>query len=76
MSDYVPLWTIELVCCALTLSVLDIARSSFPDQPLFPNARGGRLSAHGVHYLLAKHVAGIAPANVELGGAALLALSR
>jgi site-specific recombinase XerD len=28
-----------------------------PDQPLFPNARGGRLSAHGVHYLLAKHVA-------------------
>ena len=28
-----------------------------PNQPLFPNARGGRLSAHGVHYLLAKHVA-------------------
>ena len=27
-----------------------------PDQPLFPNARGGRLSAHGVHYVLAKHV--------------------
>ena len=27
------------------------------DQPLFPNARGGRLSAHGVHYLLPKHVA-------------------
>jgi site-specific recombinase XerD len=27
------------------------------DQPLFPNARGGRLSAHGVHYLLDKHVA-------------------
>jgi site-specific recombinase XerD len=27
------------------------------DQPLFPNARGGRLSAHGVHYLLHKHVA-------------------
>jgi hypothetical protein len=27
------------------------------DQPLFPNAHGGRLSAHGVHYLLAKHVA-------------------
>ena len=31
-----------------------------PDQPLFPNARGGHLSAHGVHYLLAKHV-GVAP---------------
>lgn len=27
-----------------------------PDQPLFPNAHGGRLSAHGVHYLLSKHV--------------------
>jgi site-specific recombinase XerD len=26
-------------------------------QPLFPNAQGGRLSSHGVHYLLAKHVA-------------------
>lgn len=25
-------------------------------QPLFPNARGGRLSGHGVHYLLSKHV--------------------
>jgi site-specific recombinase XerD len=28
-----------------------------PDQPLFPNARGAHLSSHGVHYLLAKHVA-------------------
>jgi site-specific recombinase XerD len=28
-----------------------------PEQPLFPNANGGRLSSHGVHYLLAKHVA-------------------
>jgi site-specific recombinase XerD len=27
-----------------------------PGQPLFPNARGGRLSSHGVHYLLGKHV--------------------
>ena len=27
------------------------------NQPVFPNARGGPLSAHGVHYLLAKHVA-------------------
>ena len=26
-------------------------------QPVFPNARGGRLSAHGAQYLLAKHVA-------------------
>ncbi|MGH8636458.1 MAG: site-specific integrase [Burkholderiales bacterium] len=26
------------------------------NQPLFPNARGGKLSAHGVHYLLNKHV--------------------
>jgi site-specific recombinase XerD len=33
-----------------------------PDQPLFPNAHGGRLSSHGVHYLLAKHV--IAAAEV------------
>ncbi len=28
-----------------------------PDQPVFPNARGGPLSSHGVHHLLAKHVA-------------------
>ena len=27
------------------------------DQPVFPNARGGPMSSHGVHYLLAKHVA-------------------
>lgn len=27
------------------------------DQPVFPNARGGPLSSHGVQYLLAKHVA-------------------
>jgi site-specific recombinase XerD len=27
------------------------------NQPLFPNARGGSLSSHGVHYLLSKHVA-------------------
>ncbi len=26
-------------------------------QPVFPNARGGPLSPHGVHYLMAKHVA-------------------
>lgn len=26
------------------------------DQPVFPNAQGGRLSSHGLQYLLAKHV--------------------
>ncbi|MEO8936647.1 MAG: site-specific integrase [Burkholderiaceae bacterium] len=31
--------------------------SRAPDQPLFPNARGGSLSSHGGQYLLAKHVA-------------------
>jgi site-specific recombinase XerD len=30
------------------------------DQPLFPNARGGRLSAHGLQYVLHKHVAAAA----------------
>jgi site-specific recombinase XerD len=30
------------------------------DQPVFPNARGSRLSAHGVQYLLSKHVAAAA----------------
>jgi site-specific recombinase XerD len=38
-----------------------------PDQPVFPNARGGQLSAHGVHYLLAKHVAVAARACPSLG---------
>jgi site-specific recombinase XerD len=28
-----------------------------PDQPVFPNGKGGVLSSHGVHYLLSKHVA-------------------
>ncbi len=28
-----------------------------PSQPLFPNASGGRLSSHGMQYILAKHVA-------------------
>jgi site-specific recombinase XerD len=32
-------------------------RSGHPDDPLFPNARGGFLSRDGVEYLLAKHVA-------------------
>lgn len=36
------------------------------DQPLFPNAQGGRLSAHGVHYLLSKHVASAAKACPSL----------
>ena len=26
------------------------------NQPIFPNARGGKMSSHGVHYLLNKHV--------------------
>jgi site-specific recombinase XerD len=38
-----------------------------PDQPLFPNARGGHLSAHGVHYLLAKHVAAATRTCPSLG---------
>jgi site-specific recombinase XerD len=32
-------------------------RSGQPEDPLFPNARGGFLSRDGVEYLLAKHVA-------------------
>jgi site-specific recombinase XerD len=35
-------------------------------QPLFPNAQGGRLSAHGVQYLLAKHVAKAAATFLSL----------
>ncbi len=35
-------------------------------QPVFPNAQGGRLSAHGVQYLLAKHVATAATACPSL----------
>lgn len=38
-----------------------------PDQPVFPNARGGRLSAHGVHYLVAKHVAAATRTCPSLG---------
>ncbi len=37
-----------------------------PGQPLFPNARGGRLSSHGVHYLLSKHVSAAAEACPSL----------
>lgn len=37
-----------------------------PGQPLFPNARGGRLSSHGVHYLLGKHVSAAAEACPSL----------
>ena len=37
-----------------------------PDQPLFPNASGRRLSAHGVQYLLAKHVASATTACASL----------
>jgi site-specific recombinase XerD len=39
-----------------------------PDQSLFPNARGGRLSSHGVHYLLAKHVQTAASTCSSLAG--------
>jgi site-specific recombinase XerD len=35
-------------------------------QPVFPNAQGGRLSAHGVQYLLAKHVATAATTCLSL----------
>ncbi len=38
-----------------------------PDQAVFPNSRGGQLSAHGVHYLLAKHVAVAARTCPSLG---------
>ena len=34
--------------------------SKVAEQPVLPNAQGGRLSAHGVQYLLAKHVAAAA----------------
>ena len=34
---------------------------------MFPNARGGQLSAHGVHYLLARHVAVAARTCPSLG---------
>jgi len=37
-----------------------------PDQPVFPNARGATLSAHGVQYLLSKHVAAAAEARPSL----------
>ena len=33
-------------------------RNCQESEPLFPNARGGRLSRDGVEYLLAKHIAG------------------
>jgi site-specific recombinase XerD len=38
------------------------------DQSLFPNARGSRISAHGVHYLLNKHVAAAAGKCPSLKG--------
>lgn len=52
-----------------TRSVLTAWMKELPDAPgqaLFPNARGGHLSAHGVHYLLAKHVATAAEACPSL----------
>jgi integrase/recombinase XerD len=41
-------------------------RNECPDAPLFPNARGGALSADGVQYLLARHVAQAAQACPSL----------
>ena len=35
-------------------------------QPLFPNAAGGRLSAHGVQYILAKHVTNASRSSASL----------
>jgi integrase/recombinase XerD len=40
-------------------------RAGQPGQPLFPNARGGRLSRDGVEHLLAKH---LATASVQCPG--------
>jgi site-specific recombinase XerD len=36
-------------------------------QPVFPNASGGRLSAHGMHYILAKHAVTASKACPSLG---------
>jgi len=40
-----------------TLHVWLRERNALPEEPLFPNARGGPLSRDGVQYLLDKHVA-------------------
>lgn len=45
----------KATCAVLTAWLREPTRA--PNQPVFPNARGGLLSSHGVHYLLAKHVA-------------------
>jgi site-specific recombinase XerD len=37
-----------------------------PSRPLFPSARGAHLSAHGVHYLLSKHVSAATSRCVSL----------
>jgi len=42
-------------CLVMRAWLKEPLRSS--GQPVFPNARGASLSSHGVHYLLAKHVA-------------------
>ena len=52
------LWITTVLAIEVSLlhvSVRD-ASSLAKNQPIFPNARGGRLSSHGVHYLLNKHV--------------------
>lgn len=42
--------------CATVLRQWLQERSSRPGKPLFPNARGGRLSRDGIEHLLGKHV--------------------
>lgn len=50
-------------CTPLTPSIAAVIRAwmgeqqATPESPLFPNRRGGRLSADGVHFILSKHVA-------------------
>ncbi len=47
---------------------LDEGASRRPDDPLFPNARGGQMSRDGVEYLLAKHVTTASKSCPSLAG--------